>query len=62
MDNVIRFGQPDCELPTIELLRQRINASNFSYPSNAAAVVFGGYLSARFRLTGIEPHCRPGRN
>ena len=36
-------------------------AHNFSYPSSAAAVVFGGYLSARavFRLDRKSPAVRP---
>jgi len=29
-------------------------AHNFSYAVSSAAVVFGGHLSARFRLTGID--------
>jgi hypothetical protein len=32
----------------------RKTVANFSYPSSAAAVVFGVHLSARFRLTGID--------
>jgi len=36
-------------------------AHNFSYPSSAAAVVFGGHLSARavFRLDRKSPAIRP---
>jgi len=36
-------------------------AANISYPSSAAAVVFGGYLSARaaFRLDRKSPAIRP---
>ena len=36
-------------------------AYNFSYPSSAAAVVFGGHLSARaaFRLDRKSPAIRP---
>jgi hypothetical protein len=29
-------------------------ATNFNYPSSAAAVVFGGHLSARSRVLGID--------
>jgi elongation factor P len=38
--------------------RKMMPAHNFSYPSSAAAVVVGGHLSARSRLTGIDPENR----
>jgi hypothetical protein len=34
--------------------QHKITVANISYPSSAAAVVFGGHLSARSRLTGID--------
>ena len=34
---------------------KRTPGGNFSYPSSAVAVVFVGHLSARSRLTGIDP-------
>jgi hypothetical protein len=38
------------------MTKHRNTVNNFSYPSSAAAVVFGGYLSARaFGLTGNRP-------
>jgi len=38
-----------------------ISAANISYPSSAAALVFGVYLSARaaFGLTGNRPQSAP---
>ena len=44
----------------IELNRK--TAVNFSYPSSAAAVVFGGHLSARLasgEMTGNRPQSAP---
>jgi hypothetical protein len=44
------------------MVGQRKAAYNFSYPSSAAVVVFGGHLSARSRLIGIDmksPAIRP---
>jgi len=42
-------------------MKNKITVGNFSYPSSAAAVVFGGHLSARavFRLDRKSPAVRP---